>query len=81
MSQLNQLRWRCRRGTLELDELLSRYLETRYPIADESEQQAFAEMLALEDDRLLAYLLGDAVPEQPDMARVVFAVRDMRRLG
>jgi antitoxin CptB len=46
---LAKLRWQCRRGSRELDLLLNRYLETRYPVADEEEKARFVEMLKLDD--------------------------------
>jgi antitoxin CptB len=58
MDQLARLKWQCRRGTKELDLLLQRYLETDYLLADEEEKAQFVELLALEDDELLAVLMG-----------------------
>ena len=59
MDELARLKWQCRRGTKELDKLLSRYLETDYPAADQQEKALFVELLMLEDDRLMAVLMGD----------------------
>ena len=57
MSEESRLRWQCRRGMRELDELLIRYLESRYPGAEEDEKSAFQAVLALPDPELNAYLL------------------------
>ena len=46
---LAKLRWRCRRGTKELDVLTTRYLDSFYPDASKVEQQAFEHMLTLQD--------------------------------
>lgn len=54
MTTLAKLKWRCRRGSLELDLLLDRYLETAYLQADSHEQARFLELLALDDEALLA---------------------------
>ena len=40
-----ELRWQCRRGMRELDELLARYLQTFYEQATEAEKSAFRELL------------------------------------
>ena len=56
------LRWRCRRGMRELDVLLERYLEERYPCAPSIEQQAFEALLELPDPELHAYLCGARCP-------------------
>ena len=40
--ELSRLRWRCRRGMRELDELLLRYVERRCPKLSRGERDAFA---------------------------------------
>ncbi len=75
MSELNKLRWHCRRGTLELDLMLSKYLEACYENADQRRQQAFEQLLALEDTELMIYLMGERVPEDAELADVVTAIR------
>lgn len=57
MSELARLRWQCRRGALELDLLLTRYLDTYYSQAGEVEQALFKKLLSSEDDDLLSLLL------------------------
>jgi antitoxin CptB len=53
MTELSKLKWQCRRGTKELDLLLTQYLETRYPLADEEEKKRFVKMLEMGDTELL----------------------------
>jgi len=55
----------------ELDQLLCRYLDQRYPNADDAEKAAFTEFLTLPDPELVGYLLQKRVPESPEHARVV----------
>ena len=68
--QLSRLKWQCRRGMRELDQLLVRYLERRYPEAPDDEKQAFEALLALPDPDLVAYLLKKEQPAA-DLRRVV----------
>jgi antitoxin CptB len=75
VSELNKLRWRCRRGTLELDLMLIRYLENRYLSADSREQQSFLRLLELEDSELIRYLMGEVVPENTELAGLVSRIR------
>jgi len=56
--ELSRLRWRCRRGMRELDELLLRYLERQLPHAADRERDAFAALLELPDPELFGYLAG-----------------------
>ena len=71
MSEDSRLRWQCRRGMRELDELLVRYLEQRYPTDSEADKAAFREVLTLADPELNAYLLQRQVPSSKQVARVI----------
>lgn len=71
MGEESRLRWQCRRGMRELDELLVRYLEERYPIADDDEKAAFQGVLALPDPELNAYLLQRQQPDSKRIADVI----------
>ena len=75
--QMGKLRWRCRRGMKELDLLTLGYLERHYPAASAAEQQAFAELLELQDPLVMSYMVGRAVPEDAAMARVVNVMRTL----
>ena len=61
-----RLRWRCRRGMRELDQLLTRWLDRDWPTASESERGVFLRLLDCEDDRLWRWFLGHETP--PDVA-------------
>jgi len=67
----SKLRWRCRRGTKELDALTTRYLEHFYENATPDEQSAFAELLTLQDPELHAILTRDQQISDPLMIAVV----------
>jgi len=62
MRAFEKLKWRCRRGVVELDILLLRYLENDYLRADRDEQAQFVELLTWEDDELLSVLVGGKTP-------------------
>jgi succinate dehydrogenase flavin-adding protein (antitoxin of CptAB toxin-antitoxin module) len=55
----------------ELDELLVRYLEIRYPIADDQEKATFRGVLELPDPELNAYLLQRQTPVSEPIADVI----------
>ena len=71
MSEQSRLRWQCRRGMRELDELLLGYLNDCYASADEADKAAFRDVLALADPELNAYLLQRQVPSSKSVARVI----------
>jgi len=77
MSELSKLKWQCRRGTLELDILLTRYLENCFDYADKDEQAEYINLLKLEDAVLIQYLMGDREPEQINIVSLVNKIRDL----
>lgn len=74
---IGKLRWRCRRGMKELDLLTLGYLEQYYPEAAEEEQQAFADLLELQDPQLMGYILGRGAPADAVTTRVVGMMRTL----
>lgn len=70
-----RLRWRCRRGMKELDQLMLRYLHLYYQTASLPEQQAFQTLLDYEEPRLLALLSGQIQSEDVQICQVVDKIR------
>ncbi|MEX0976043.1 MAG: succinate dehydrogenase assembly factor 2 [Woeseia sp.] len=66
-----RLRWQCRRGMRELDELLTGYLESRFATAGDAEQCAFRALLALPDCELIDYVLGSQKAADPALTNVI----------
>ncbi len=77
MSNSAKLAWQCRRGTLELDLLLHRYLDQQFPSAAAAEQQAFQTLLNLEDDVLIGLLLGEQQAESKSLRLLVQKIRQL----
>ncbi len=75
MENLNKLRWRCRRGTLELDIMCQRYLDQCYQQASQQEQRTFLDLLSLEDNELIHYLMGDEIPKDRNLALLIEKMR------
>jgi antitoxin CptB len=73
--ELSRLRWRCRRGMRELDELLTRYLEHDYGAASAAERDAFARLLDLQDPDILGYLVGRDTPPEESIRHVIARIR------
>ena len=77
---INRLRWRCRRGTRELDRLLGWWLTERYEISDGVARAAFANMLERPDPDLWDWLIGHSRPADPGFARIVDEIRTEHRV-
>jgi antitoxin CptB len=58
MAELDRIRWQCRRGLLELDLVLNRFLEQDLAGLNAGELQLFKELLGEADTRLLAWVMG-----------------------
>lgn len=54
---LTRIRWRCRRGLLELDIVLGRFVE-RYTTLDAAQRSLFDELLDLPDNTLWDMISG-----------------------
>ncbi len=74
-AELRRLRWRCRRGMRELDQLLERYLDLRWPHASDAERGVFLRLLDCEDDRLWRWFLGHETPHDVDLQALVERIR------
>ncbi len=69
--ELRRLRWRCRRGLLELDIILQRFLDNDFSSLDKSQRQAFNDLLDVSDNTLLAYLNKQEQPDDPRLLEIL----------
>lgn len=63
MYSKDQIKWRCRRGVLELDVIFSRFLEKKYDTLNEDERKAFFKLLEQQDPILQRWLIYGEPPE------------------
>lgn len=76
-AELRRLRWRCRRGMRELDQLMLRYLDARWAAADEGERAVFLRLLDTEDDRLWRWFMGRETAPEADLDALVRRILDL----
>ncbi|MBS0381100.1 MAG: succinate dehydrogenase assembly factor 2 [Proteobacteria bacterium] len=69
------MRWRCRRGTRELDALLGGWLERHAADPDSASLQAFDALLDQQDPELWDWLMGHARPPREDWCVIVDEIR------
>jgi antitoxin CptB len=69
--QLRRLRWQCRRGMLELDHLLMRFLDLGYPAMDAKRQAEFVALLTQQDQDLSDWFMSRKEPDDPRVAALV----------
>jgi antitoxin CptB len=73
--RLSRLRWRCRRGMLENDLVLARYLDARGESLSEQEIDMLDRLLALSDPELWDLISGRSQPHDHAVAPLVAALR------
>jgi len=74
--ELNRLRWRCRRGLLENDLVLARFLERHAATLDRERLVALDELLALPDPELWELVSGQLECAEPRLAAMVAMLRE-----
>jgi len=62
MAEHDRIRWRCRRGLLELDLVLRGFLERRFDQLGPEQRQLFNELLDQPDNDLLDLAMGRSEP-------------------
>ena len=72
---LKKLRWRCRRGMRELDQLFGRYLDRRWLQAHAAEREVFLQLLDTEDDKLWRWSMGYEVCSDASQAQLIAYIR------
>jgi antitoxin CptB len=76
--ELNRLRWKCRRGMLELDLILNHFLESEYLNQPAELQAAFPALLELPDPDLWEAIAGCNEPNDLNTRRLLAAIRGDR---
>ncbi|MGA9343266.1 MAG: succinate dehydrogenase assembly factor 2 [Rhodanobacteraceae bacterium] len=80
MPDAKRLRWRCRRGTRELDVLLGWWLDERYATAPETQRADFDALLDVQDPDLWDWLIGHQVPADARFGGIVDEIRAHHRV-
>ena len=71
MDEHRRLRWRCRRGLLELDCILIPFFDDYFVTLSRAEQQSFARLLELPDQELLACLQKQQPAPDKDLKNII----------
>ena len=80
--RLDRARWRCRRGTKELDVLLGRFADRALHRLDDRELDALEHLLGQPDQDLHAWLVSEAgSPAPPEMREIAALVRSHALAG
>jgi succinate dehydrogenase flavin-adding protein (antitoxin of CptAB toxin-antitoxin module) len=72
---LKRLRWRSRRGLLELDLILGPFLERDFDQLDDDALDAYNELMLLPDNDLLYLLDGKTTADDPRIEALAMRIR------
>lgn len=76
-----KIRWKCRRGMLELDMILLNFFDKKYASLSPVQQKEFCDFLDYPDPVLFDWLLGYAVPEEQKLKEMVVAIQCYSKLS
>jgi antitoxin CptB len=74
VKNLERVRWRSRRGLLELDIVLGRFIEQEYAQLDEAGQRAFEALLDMPDNALWDMIVGSTNSTQSSTRQVACGI-------
>lgn len=73
-NERKRLRWRCRRGMRELDQLMLRYLDGPWATDSDAERAVFLQLLDCEDDKLWRWFVGRERPQEDALNELVHRI-------
>ncbi|WP_174875523.1 succinate dehydrogenase assembly factor 2 [Vogesella oryzae] len=73
--EIKRIRWRSRRGLLELDLVLERFLANGFNQLTQAELLAYRRCLELPDNDFLDYVNGKAEIEDPELTHIIGILR------
>ncbi|KTD35547.1 Antitoxin CptB [Legionella moravica] len=71
-----RITWHCRRGMLELDLILQRFLEHGLDLLSEHELKLFDRLLSCTDPELFSWLMGHTDPQDTELNEIVTIIRN-----
>jgi antitoxin CptB len=71
MSELNRIRWRCRRGLLELDLILTTFLDQRFDSLTEHQKAQFVQLIDNSDNDLWDLIANKKSSANHDLREII----------
>ena len=71
MSEADRIRWQCRRGLLELDLVLAKYLDRHLENLSPADLATFTRLLDYPDHDLWDFANGKTPPPDTEAARII----------
>lgn len=74
-----KIKWHCRRGMLELDLMLDRFVTAHLDTLTEPQVQVFEQLLEYPDPDIYSWLLGNDAPIEQELIDLVSIIRHQNR--
>lgn len=71
MKEFERARWRCRRGLLELDIILQRFMDQHYAQLDQQGLEQFERLLSLPDNDLWDLITARQITTDSDLQSIL----------
>jgi antitoxin CptB len=71
MSEADRIRWQCRRGLLELDLILAKFLDRHLETLSPGRLAAFKRLLDYPDNDLWDLVTGKSTPPDTEVAQII----------
>ena len=75
----NHIRWQCRRGMLELDEILLNFFVNYYSGLSKIMQQNFSKLLQENDADLFDWLIGKTLPTDIELKNLILVINEIKK--
>ncbi len=77
MAEINRfkLEWECRRGMRELDKMIMPFYKNHFDELNETQQQAFVQMLSYTDPELFRWVMHQEVAPTQEIADLIEIIR------
>lgn len=77
MTEINRfkLEWECRRGMRELDKMIMPFYKNHFDDLNETQQQAFIEMLGYTDPELFRWVMLQVPAPTPEISELIELMR------
>ncbi len=72
------LQWRCRRGTKELDVMLTNFLESKYESLSDKQIIDFNSLLDAQDTHLWYWLIGKEHPKDQSLVDILEVIHSSK---
>lgn len=71
-----RLTWHCRRGMLELDLILQKFMQEQVDHLSAKDLDSFKVLLSCTDPELFAWFMGHEEPQDPALRTIVALIRN-----